>query len=111
MPHLMVEISAGLAVDETKLLADLAQALYDSGEFVLSDIKSRLYRADASLVGTGGGSQDFIAVRLLLLAGRTDAVKQALAQAVLAVLGGLPFDCKPQYSVEVVELSPLYWKA
>lgn len=111
MPHIIVELSQTLRVDESVLLSKLGQALYDSGEFKLSDIKSRLYQPSHSMVGVAEGGQDFVYVRLLLMKGRSDATKQALAQAILTVLKQQITSADVQYGVEVVELSSCYLKA
>lgn len=108
MPHLTVELSNHLCVDELALLKTLNRVLHDSGEFRLTDIKSRIHRPKAALVGQGEGA--FVAVTLAMMAGRDDTTKHALSKSLLVALSEAFADCAVCCSVEVTELSIYYQK-
>lgn len=109
MPHLTLEISTHLAIEETAALKALNQTLVQSGVFAeSSEIKSRLYRPAASLVGVATDAQGFACMKLALMAGRSDEVKAQLASSLLQTLQNIlkPQNSEPiQYSIEIVELA------
>lgn len=93
MPHLSVEYSGGLG--GRSAVEDLCRALHASmvaaGIFPLAGIRVRAYQADFSIVADGLSENDFVAMTLVVGAGRsTEALKHAgdrifaAAQAVLA---------------------------
>lgn len=87
MPHLTAEYSSNLDhLAVRPLLHALNAALIASGQFEALDIKSRALRLDDYLVGEADSGHAFVHVRLDLLAGRSDTVKQALSTALLQVL-------------------------
>jgi 5-carboxymethyl-2-hydroxymuconate isomerase len=88
MPHLTIEYSANLqqAVQAGDVLALAHDCMIQSGLFAVpADIKTRAYRAGLFLVGTDPAAS-FAHATVHLLAGRTVEQKQALTQALLAVL-------------------------
>ena len=102
MPHLTIEISSNLKplLSADALLDDAHQALLTSGVFEASDVKSRLAWRDAFRVGHHGTAEGFVHASLELLAGRTEAVKQQLSNAVAAALAG-SFPRKVGFAVQV----------
>ncbi|MBM3116639.1 5-carboxymethyl-2-hydroxymuconate Delta-isomerase [Jeongeupia naejangsanensis] len=87
MPHLSLEYTQNLVdYDAPQALRILGQVMFDSGLFGEADIKSRAYRLDDHLVGTGDTGTAFLHVQVSLLCGRTDAQKQALGARIAAAL-------------------------
>lgn len=94
MPHLIVEYSENLFLPQTELLSALHHTLLASGQFDEADIKIRSLPYAVSL---NGGSPDngFIHLTLLLLSGRSDAVKQALGEALCQTAARISTGGKP----------------
>ena len=115
MPHTTVELSQGVNIDETELLSKLNHALFATGQFKESrDIKGRIHRSDASLIGLGaedGGH--FVIAHLAIMQGRTDEIKSDLVSVVMKVLQQVvsPKLTGVQYAVNLTELSHFYQKA
>ncbi len=87
MPHLTVEYTANLGqLQARSLLLELNRTLSKSGEFTDIDIKSRALRLDTWLVGTQEADAAFVHVKLAILSGRTEAVRQRLSGALLDCL-------------------------
>ncbi len=91
MPHLTLEYSANLTrldadFTATDLLLKLNQRLMQSGEFTEIDIKSRALRFDEVCIGTNPAQRAFLHVKLAILQGRTEQVRQQLSAALLEVL-------------------------
>ena len=112
MPHLTLELSKDLKPkDERALLVSLNSALYDSGQFKIQDIKSRLYYRQNSLIGFGDDGEHFVVAHLAMMAGRTDDVKSELVGRVMAVLEREFCHQNVQCAVNLTELSGVYQKA
>lgn len=112
MPHLTLELSKDLNVqDERALLLLLNHALYDSGQFKIQDIKTRLYHSQNSLIGFGDDGEHFVVAHLKIMAGRTDEIKTDLVNRVMAVLKHEFGAGNVQYAVNLTELSPFYQKS
>ncbi|WP_432724114.1 5-carboxymethyl-2-hydroxymuconate Delta-isomerase [Jeongeupia wiesaeckerbachi] len=108
MPHLSLEYTQNLAAyDASRALRILGQAMFDSGLFGESDIKSRACKLDDHLVGTGDTETAFLHVQVSLLSGRTDAQKQALSVQISAALQStLPAGHGPvQLTVDVRDMA------
>lgn len=113
MPHIILETSTELNVQADDLLLHVNQAMLATGHFQAVDIKSRIIKTDASLVGIGEDNPHFVSARLLIMSGRSDAVKQQFATILLNVLTNYftqQAQCV-QCTVEVLELSAIYQKA
>lgn len=115
MPHITVELSQGVEINEKELLFALNHALFATGQFKDSrDIKGRIHRSDASLIGLGmqGDGEHFVVAHLAIMQGRTDDIKENLASAVMNVLQKMiePKLKGVQYTVNLTELSPIYQK-
>lgn len=116
MPHITLEISENITINNPKMLLNkLNQALFATGHFrQINDIKSRIYYPTLSLVGDDWQA-GFVAVTLKLLAGHTTQIKNNLAETVLNVLQDEfaqdDYDkISVQCSVEILELSDNYQK-
>lgn len=110
MPHLTLEISNDIAVDNgMKLLETINHALIKTEVFKAVDIKSRIYHPSANLVGLPSDVQGFVYARLSMLAGRDDAIKQHLATLILTILKE-QFGDKVQYGVAIDDLPNHYIK-
>lgn len=115
MPHLIIEVSeTSLLTDHKALLPALNKNLMLSQEFAALDIKSRLYIADESLVGTTCGTNAFISATLKLMPGRTAEIKQQLIEGIIETLqvNLRPDNSKEiEITVEIIELNhPEYRK-
>lgn len=116
MPHLTLEYTRNLDhFDPARTLAAINQAAFASGLFGESDIKSRALALDSFQIGVSAAPRAFAHVRIALLAGRSNAERKELADAVLSALIA-SLDVAPgteiQLSVETVDLDrPSYAKA
>jgi 5-carboxymethyl-2-hydroxymuconate isomerase len=91
MPHLVIEITNNITVDQPKLLANANAALLATGEFKEPDIKSRCVALQSYRQGTEQRSDGFIHATLSILSGRSDATRKAVAEAVRdAIVESLP---------------------
>lgn len=108
MPHLTLEYSNNLAnFAPARALAALNTAMFDSGLFSEPDIKSRALALEHFQVGIRPAPRAFAHVRIALLAGRSDAERKELAEAVLAALRSAvdaSTEAEIQLSVETVDL-------
>ncbi|MGI3163169.1 5-carboxymethyl-2-hydroxymuconate Delta-isomerase [Pseudooceanicola sp. 200-1SW] len=87
MPHIVIEYFTEEGLDRAALLNCALETAVASGAMNRADIKVRLLPSEAILMGDGRAS--FLHVTISLLAGRTDAVKLALAQAMTGALRDL----------------------
>ena len=118
MPHLIANHSANLTeLDQQKLLKDVNSALIETGLFHVNDIKSRIFKDEAFLIGLGEAEDAYIHLKLYLLSGRTETQKKNLGECLLGILeqkNYLPSDTKipVQLCVEVIDM-PIehYFKA
>ena len=91
MPHLVIEITGNIAVNQPELLAGANAALLASGEFKEPDIKSRCVVLQTYRQGTEARNDGFIHATLSILSGRENPAKKALAEAVRdAIVAALP---------------------
>lgn len=108
MPHLTLEYTCNLAgFDAPAVLARANAAMFASGLFGESDIKSRAIRVEDFLVGIESAPRAFVHARIALLPGRTGEQRRFLADAVLDALReavGTPAGLHTQLSVETLEL-------
>jgi len=86
VPHMQIEYSDGL--DGTGLVADLCRAVHssliDCGVFPIAGIRTRAHRADVSIVADGHIRNDFIAMTLIVGAGRTPETLKDVGNDVFA---------------------------
>ncbi|MEW9799731.1 5-carboxymethyl-2-hydroxymuconate Delta-isomerase [Alteromonas sp. CYL-A6] len=107
MPHIRIEVTDNISIAFNKLLAAINRTLICSSEFKEADIKSRVVPLQFYLA-SNDKSAGFIHIQLELMAGRSDALKASLAQALLETLSSFICDTKLtiQSSVHVSELNP-----
>jgi 5-carboxymethyl-2-hydroxymuconate isomerase len=86
MPHLTLEYTDNLTFDVQPLLAQLHEALVETGAVNLKGIKSRAIRRSDYRIADGDPAYAFVHVNLLIREGRPLAVQQDAARRVLAVL-------------------------
>jgi 5-carboxymethyl-2-hydroxymuconate isomerase len=111
MPHLIIEHTQNISalIEQTGVLIKAHKVLVESGLFNPSDIKSRIYPAGHSLVGTQGIDGSFCHAWVYLLEGRTVEQKEALSQMVFNTLvAALPEGIS--LSVDVQEMSRSTYK-
>ncbi|WP_010140113.1 5-carboxymethyl-2-hydroxymuconate Delta-isomerase [Oceanicola sp. S124] len=107
MPHIVIEYFCDEGLDRQAVLNRALETAVASGAMNRADIKVRLLPSEAILMGDGRGS--FLHVTISLLAGRSDAVKLALAEAMTSALRGL---C-PQIgaiSTDIRDMNPACYK-
>lgn len=109
MPHLIIEITDNITLDQPKLLANANAALLASGEFKEPDIKSRCIVLQTYRQGTEQRSDGFIHATLSILSGRSDLTKKLIADAVCdAIVAAVPAEnrgCGVQISVDVRDMA------
>lgn len=119
MPHVIVQASPNVTIKRPeRLLKSLNSRLWASGQFKQPhDIKARILDVETFLVGIEDDeqSQGFILVQLRLMPGRSEAIKDTLAQSLLeGIQSELAKDTSNRVSVqicvEVVELGASYHK-
>ena len=110
MPHLTIEISTNVASKgvSAELLLRAHEALLGSGVFDGPDVKSRAVERTEFRIGTNQQPEGFVHASLELLAGRTDAVRAQLSQAIVAAMkaalpGGVGFPV--QISCDIREMN------
>ncbi|MEN3111094.1 5-carboxymethyl-2-hydroxymuconate Delta-isomerase [Uliginosibacterium paludis] len=93
MPHLVLEYTANLLpdFDPAQALHRMNTVLLASGEFVPDHIKSRAIRFDDFLVGDAAPGS-FLHARLHLLDGRSQPVKRAITEGLVAALRSCVID-------------------
>ena len=108
MPFLTVDYSANLdPLDVPALLMRLNQTIVDGGHADELVIKSRAIRFDTFQVGTSTDERGFLHVKLALMSGRTDEVKKALAEQLMAVAKDMaPTPGLVQLAVELSDIDP-----
>lgn len=88
MPHLTLEYSAN--VDRTSNLTELFSRLHtvlmETGGIELENCKSRSYKVDDFLVGSGRKSGGFVHLDIRFLEGRSFEIKRKIGQQSLDVL-------------------------
>lgn len=112
MPHISYHITKDCQIDKPKLLDTTYQMLLDTGVFRGSDIKIRLFTPEYHQVFDGTSCQAHIFVQIALMAGRDDATKKRLCQAVTQAVKDAMLDDTQviECCVDVVDLSSVYTK-
>lgn len=112
MPHIILEHSANLESDLD--INALVRALHDAAltcpTIDLLALRSRAERREHVLVADGNPEHRFAMVTARILAGRSDAVKQQIADTLFATLkegvSGLNPDMGLALAVDIVEIEP-----
>ncbi|MDN3452139.1 MULTISPECIES: 5-carboxymethyl-2-hydroxymuconate Delta-isomerase [unclassified Psychrobacter] len=119
MPHLTIQVTPNVSIaHEESLLKSLNQVLWDSGQFKQpADIKARIVPIETFLVGVEDDEQayGFIYAHLKLMSGRDMAVRNQLAELLIATIEekiGAEQSGRAalQICVEVEEISAVYHK-
>lgn len=121
MPQVIIETSPNVTLKETnRLLASVNQAIFATGHFTPETaIKTRLYKAEFACIGLHVGSHNaFISVTMQIMPGRTDAIKQHIAQTVIDAIrqhidqfeNRVHTHDKLQLSINMLDLAPSYQK-
>ncbi len=103
MPHLIIEFSKGLvgAVQVEAMLDNVHRAAVGTALFEESNIRVRAF--PVTYYRVGGVSEHFIHVQCRIHAGRSEAQRKQLAEAVLSAIRGQGWPTKV-VTVEVVEM-------
>lgn len=107
MPHLLIEITDNITIDQPTLLANANAALLASGEFNEPDIKARCVVLHTYRQGTEQRRDGFIHATLSVLSGRSEPTRKALAESVRdAIVAAVPKErgYGVQISVDVREM-------
>ncbi|WP_027014752.1 5-carboxymethyl-2-hydroxymuconate Delta-isomerase [Comamonas composti] len=116
MPHLYVEYTDNLAGLPGRELLTALNAVVCAHPSIQdeADVKARLLRISDFEIGTSPANRGFVHVQLRLLAGRSDAAKKELSDAMAEVLHRLtpqPAGIMVQLSVEIADMDkPCYYK-
>jgi 5-carboxymethyl-2-hydroxymuconate isomerase len=102
MPHLFIDYSDNLPLDEAALMVQLNTAVCAHPTVAVEhDLKTRTTRQSSYRIGRHPEQRAYVHAELRLLAGRSDAVKKALSDAIAAVLR----ECTPHPPGMLVQLS------
>lgn len=82
MPHLIIEFTANVLLDQPRLLAECNAALLATGQFGEPDIKSRCIVLDSYRQGTVARRDGFVHATLSILSGRAPELRKSIAEAV-----------------------------
>lgn len=90
MPQITLEYTDNIdnVGNVRQLLKQIHQAVHDVSGVTIGNCKSRARKLDCYYVGDQDEGHGFVAVDLLLLEGRDTELKQAIGNAVLALLEG-----------------------
>ena len=119
MPHVIVQATPNITINRPeRLLKKLNSCLWETGHFDKPQaIKARLLDVETFLVGIDDDQQQegFIYLQLRLMPGRSQQIRDDLAEKLLACLQQELDEQQSgrvtiQYCVEVVELSAAYSK-
>ncbi|MBN9050095.1 MAG: 5-carboxymethyl-2-hydroxymuconate Delta-isomerase [Rhizobiales bacterium] len=88
MPHVIVEYSANLedTLDVSGLIDDVHRCAIDSKVADIAAIRTRAERRSNARVGDGNPANAFVHVTARLRIGRSEEIRTALAEALLAVI-------------------------
>lgn len=88
MPNILLEYTSNVTdpVDFSDLFSAIHQVLHDTAGIHLDNCKSRARRIDHYYIGDGHPSNAFVQLNISFVAGRSDAIKQALGEQSLKLL-------------------------
>nr|MCH9762832.1 5-carboxymethyl-2-hydroxymuconate Delta-isomerase [Gammaproteobacteria bacterium] len=115
MPHLILECSRmiGNKIDFNSLFKKLHELLSEQLPTKISSCKSRKVIYEQVYIGDDFLMNEFMHLTVKILPGRTDDKKQQIGQEILTILSGSMKPYNPekiQLSVEILDLSPSYFK-
>ena len=108
MPHLTLEYTGNVPEPEDmgKMMLQMHRVLNETGGIRLENCKSRTRRLDSYAVGDGNPDNAFLHLDVRFMAGRSEATKQAIGNALLQILreGFLNADLDLQITVEIQDI-------
>lgn len=107
MPHIVIEYYAETDMDRRQVLETALETAAASGVMNRADIKVRLSRSEAILLGDGRSS--FMHVTISMLAGRSDEAKLELARAMTEALRAT-CPCLGAISTDIRDMNPETYK-
>jgi 5-carboxymethyl-2-hydroxymuconate isomerase len=117
MPHISIEYSANLdaKIDMAALCGDVKRTLLATGLFELGAVRVRAFGAGSYAITDDHPANAFVDVSVRMGAGRSDADKKRLGEALFALLGErfAAELAEPHFalSLEIREIDPeLSWK-
>jgi 5-carboxymethyl-2-hydroxymuconate isomerase len=115
VPQLAIEYSGNLEGQFAPRALALAvhQALVETVATDLDNCKTRIRRLEEAVIASGGADEAMVHLDLRILSGRSDAQKQALGEAAMALLRdavGEPEGLRVQLTVEVRELDRPHYR-
>jgi len=111
MPHIILEYSDNIAdtPDFEKLFAEIHNALENTGQFRIADIKSRAVKHNEYFIGNGDPARSFVTFNLVILSGRADQFKIELSELILGILRSFfPKTSAEQKSSVTVQISEIH---
>lgn len=104
MPHIIVEHSAHLDFETQELLKDLHHDLASRETVSIGGIKTRAISIESACVGEDAAADSFAHITLKLLPGRSDALRQEMAQGLFDAAKKHIIDPNTAITVETAEL-------
>lgn len=88
MPHLTLEYSSNLdnILDTVEVLTQVHMTMVETGEFLLTELKSRSIVYEDYLIGDGDESSAFVYLKISMISKRSDAIKKQVAKQALNIL-------------------------
>jgi 5-carboxymethyl-2-hydroxymuconate isomerase len=88
MPHCLLEYSSNIQEKPNlhQLFSELHEALAATGEFSVSDFKSRAICHDIYQIANGAKNRTFIALEICILDGRSDEIKNKISSIAMQIL-------------------------
>ena len=88
MPHCILEYSSNIQEkpDLQQLFSELHEALAATGEFSVSDFKSRAICHDIYFIADGTKDRTFVALEICILGGRSDETKTRISSIARQIL-------------------------
>lgn len=103
MPHLTLEYSANITeqIDFQDLFRHFHKVLNETGGVNLGNCKSRAVVQNEHLIGDGDAGHAFVHLNVLLLAGRSQELKQKLTHELLDVLKRFFTESLEKFDVQI----------
>jgi 5-carboxymethyl-2-hydroxymuconate isomerase len=114
MPHCIIEHSDNVLDKPSwqNIFSKLHKILVDTGEWIESDIKSRVLEHKNFYIGDGSPNQAFVTLNIQILDGRSDSIKKDITQKALNLLSdNFPKTLKElrfSITVQVSNIHPSY---
>ena len=88
MPHCILDYSSNISdiPDFNHLFIELHEALAATGEFSISDFKSRAICHDHFVIADGDRNKTFVALEICILDGRSDQIKTKISDIAMQLL-------------------------